>query len=253
MDYLKIACDVLGFEDAALTRKQIDYLKSCIAGLQGIEQRALEDDKFSEYGKKESSLRIRAIQKLKDNKVLYSILALSTLDYSDLLSVTIDFLTGEIADGEEIEIEDVRVIPATDNKANTEAPATSEDETHKCPKLIEDFLDAKVCIHMPTFDHDCGGYVDDDNCPLDTAYSELWKTREKRAVWLEDVSIDILELKACYNKANKKFTNRELFKILTEGTTDIKKPFKHETEKEIKRYLRFWLADWFTYCQHNLG
>ncbi len=253
MDYLKIACDVLGVEDAALTRKQIDYLKGCIAGLQGIEQRALEDDKFSEYGKKESSLYARAIQELKNNKVLYSILALSTLDYSDLLGVTIDFLTGEIADGEEIEIEDAREIPATDNEANTEAPTTSEGKTHKCPKPIEDFLDAKVCIRMPTFDHDCGGYVDDDNCPLDTAYSELWKTREKRAVWLEDVSINILELKACYNNANKKFTNRELFKILTEGVADNKKPIKRETEKAIERYLRFWLADWFTYCQRNLG
>lgn len=180
MNLQRIACDILGIEDAAFTLKQTGYLEETIKLLPGIEQRALENDKFSGYGAEESSLYARAIQNLKEDKLLYSILALSTLDYSVIIGIVIDFMTGEIADGEELEIEGVEEIPASDNDSEEEALSSDEGKTHKYPKYIEDFLNAKVCIFMPTFDHDCGRYIDDDCCPLDTAYTELWKTQEKK-------------------------------------------------------------------------
>ena len=100
MDIQKIACKILHVEDIALTRKQADYLKAEISSLPEIEQKALEDDKFTDNDKEQTQAQFRAISRLRANKKLVTVLNLSIMPYSILVNVMMDVITDDNEDKE---------------------------------------------------------------------------------------------------------------------------------------------------------
>lgn len=129
MDIQKIACEILHVEDIALTRQQTEYLRTEINNLPGIEQKALEDDKFAEYGKSKTNTQLRALGHLRADKTLVAVLSLSVMSYDSLINVMMDVITGDYADKEyNMEIPDeaeTGTEPEIAKEANDSDPETS--------------------------------------------------------------------------------------------------------------------------------
>ncbi len=238
MNLQRIACDILNLEDIALTMKQTNYLESVIKQRPGIEQQALETAKFLDY--KSDSMYNHIIQELRKDETLVAILSLSVVEYSDLINIMADVVTGDFRETEyELEAD----IEATKDEITNEDPI----ETDCLPAVIQDFLNAPIIYGEPVVDHD-SYYTDGGNRPLNPAYIRLLRQLGKRiddAVWLKGDTYEFASKFVKPNSDSKYVFNEDLLHAILLSDKLFANANTSQNEMGVINYLKFWLGDYY--------
>lgn len=237
MNLQRIACDILDIKDAAFTLKQTGYLKATIELLPGIEQQALENGYYLGY-KREQAYE-HAIQQLRKDETLMTILGLSVMDHSDLISVIMDSITGDCEESEYELKANVEVI----REGFADEDSTDEEEL---PVEILNFLASPFHCGMPHADDD-SYYVDDQNIPIDPAYINLlsfYGSTFKDAPWLDGEAFKFAQY-YCMAGVNERVSNTRLLRVVIENDDPSKPRDESPNEKAIKKYLKWWLGDYY--------